>query len=658
MLNDIANIVRGLAADAVEDAESGHPGLPIGCAEIGSVLYGDVMKYDPKKPDWPDRDRFVLSAGHGSALQYTLLHLTGYKLPLDELKRFRQLGSKTPGHPEYGLTPGVETTTGPLGQGFANAIGMALAEEIKAAKFNTENHKIVDHYTYSIIGDGGMMEGVSSEAASLAGHLALNKLIVIYDDNNISIEGNTDITFTENVADRFKAYNWHVVEDVDGHDIEEIKSAINEGKKEKNKPTLIIAKTKIACGAPTKEGTAAAHGAPLGKKEIKGLKNNIDLPLDKKYYISEKVKSYFSERKSVLEKQRQNWETRFIEWGQENPELKEKWDKAENLILPENTKQILKSLQIDTPTATRNASGAVLKELADILDYLLGGSADLAPSNKTYLEKYAEIQPGNYDGKNIRFGVREHAMGSIVNGLALHGGLRPFCATFLVFSDYMRPSIRMAALMNLPVIYVFTHDSVYIGEDGPTHQPVEHLEALRIIPGLKVLRPADEEETKAAWLEAVRNTEGPTALVLTRQSLPHLEKEEDFWTGTQNGAYNVLSTKSDTYDYTFLASGSEVSLAVETANNLIEEGKKVKVISVPDKNGFKNKGDSYFNTLSNSSEKIIIIEAGIGSGWTNILNCDYELITVEDFGESGPGDQIADKLGFTPEKIIEKIKNN
>lgn len=655
MLNEISNTVRGLAADSVEDANSGHPGLPIGCAEIGTALYADLMKHDPQKPDWPDRDRFVLSAGHGSALQYALLHLSGYDLPLEELKKFRQPGSKTPGHPEYGMTPGIETTTGPLGQGLANAVGMALAEEIKAAKYNTVKHKIVDHYTYSIAGDGCMMEGVSSEAASLAGHLALDKLIVIYDDNEISIEGSTDLTFTENVADRFKAYNWHVIEDVDGHDIDQIRSAVQEAKAEKNRPSLIMAETKIACGAPTKEGTAAAHGAPLGEEEIEGLKKNIGLPADKKYYVSEEVKEFFAERKVELEAERKRWEAEFSEWAAENPDLKEKWDKAEDNFLPADLKESLAKLEIPTPNATRKASGAVLRKLADEIDYLLGGSADLAPSNKTYLDKYNEIQPGNYDGRNIRFGVREHAMGAVVNGMALHGGLRPFAATFLVFSDYMRPAVRMAALMKLPIIYVFTHDSIYIGEDGPTHQPVEHLEALRVIPGLKVLRPADEEETKAAWYEAVNNTEGPTALVFTRQSLPHLEKEDDFWTGIKNGAYKISSTDAEEYDYTFLASGSEVSLAVETADLLKKEGKDVQVISIPDKDALRGKEDYYFKNLFTESKKTVVIEAGIGSGWHNLLNGDYELITVEDFGESGPGNKIAEEFGFTPEKIIEKI---
>lgn len=655
MLNKIAKTVRGLAADAVEDASSGHPGLPIGCAEIGAVLYGEVMNYDSQKTDWANRDRFVLSAGHGSMLQYAYHHLAGFDLSLSDLKNFRQLGSNTPGHPEYGWTDGVETTTGPLGQGFANAVGMALAEEIKAAKFNTAEHKIVDHYTYSLAGDGCMMEGVSSEAASLAGHLGLEKLIVIYDDNDISIAGSTDLTFTEDVAARFKAYNWQVIEDVDGHDGQAIKAAIEKAKAETDKPSLIMAKTKIACGAPTKEGTAASHGAPLGEAEVKGLKENIGLPVDEKYYIPSEVEKYFAEHQAKLKAERVKWEAEFADWAAANPELKKAWDQAENQMLPADLKTSLENLEIKAPASTRDASGAVLKEMADQIDYLLGGSADLAPSNRSYLDKYAEIQKDNYNGRNIRFGVREHAMGAIVNGISLYGGFRPYCATFLVFSDYMRPAIRMAALMKQPVIYIFTHDSIYIGEDGPTHQPVEHLEALRIIPGLKVIRPADEEETKAAWLEALENKSGPTALILTRQGLAHLEKENDFWTGTKKGGYTVLSTQAEKYDYTFLASGSEVSLAVETANKLMrEEKKEVRVISVPDRKSLTAQKD-YAKTLTANSEKTVVIEAGIGSGWYQLLEGDYELITVEDYGESGPGQEIAEEKGFRADKIIEKI---
>lgn len=657
MLKKIANTVRVLSADAIEDAQSGHPGLPIGCAEIGSLLYGEILKHDPNDPSWPSRDRFVLSAGHGSMLVYSLLHLSGYDISLSDLKNFRQFGSKTPGHPEYGLTDGIETTTGPLGQGFANAVGMALAERIKAKKFNTKNHKIVDNHTFCLIGDGGMMEGVSSESASLAGHLALGKLIVIYDDNEISIAGDTELTFTENVANRFKAYNWQVIENVNGHDVDELRKAIKDAKSQTKKPTLIMAKTKIAFGAPSKEGTAEAHGAPLGKEEIIGLKENINFPIDKKYYIPDEITKYFNNYQKKLSEERLKWEEEFNNWSAENPKLKDEWDKAEKLFYPSNLRQKLVSLNIETPIATRSASGITLRKIADQIPNLIGGAADLSPSTKTYLDKYNEIQADSYNGRNIRFGVREHGMGSITNGISLYGGFRPFCATFLSFADYMRPSIRMAALMKLPVIYVFTHDSVYIGEDGPTHQPIEQIESLRIIPGLKVFRPADEEETKAAWYKAIKNTNSPTALILTRQNLPHLEKEQDFWYGLKNGAYTILSTYSEEYEYTFLASGSEVSLAVDIANKLIDLGKKVKVISVPNRGEFKNEKSSYLKNLINGTKKLIVMEAGIGSGWYKLIDRDYELISVEDYGESAPGEKIAKEKGFSVNKIIDKIIN-
>lgn len=479
MFNKIANIVRGLAVDMVETANSGHPGLPLGCAEIGAVLFGDVLKYDSSVPDWPDRDRFVLSAGHGSAWLYSLLHLSGYDLSLDDLKSFRQLNSKTPGHPEHKETPGVEVTTGPLGQGFADAVGMALAEKMLAARFNTEDYKIVDHYTYSLLGDGCMMEGITSEAASLAGHLGLGKLIAIYDDNSICLAGETRATFTESVADRFRAYNWKVIDHISGHSIEEFKAAIIKAKETEDKPTLIIAKTHIGYGAPTKQDSSTCHGAPLGEEEVKGLKKNLGLPLEDKFYISSEVREFFEDKKKQLIKQREEWENKFTEWAQKYPELKEQWDNALNLIIPQDLE--LDSLKIKSPVATRVASSIILNKLADKIPYLIGGSADLSPSTKTYLNNYGEVQKKNFTGRNLRFGVREHAMGAIVNGIAAHKGLRPYCSTFFVFSDYMRPAIRMAALMRLPVIYIFTHDSIMVGEDGPTHQPVEQLESLRLI---------------------------------------------------------------------------------------------------------------------------------------------------------------------------------
>ncbi|MFW5981843.1 MAG: transketolase [Halanaerobiaceae bacterium] len=654
MLNDVAKVIRGLSADGVEKANSGHPGLPIGCADIGALLYGEVMKYDPKKADWPDRDRFVLSAGHGSMLVYSLLHLAGFDLTIDDLKNFRQLHSKTAGHPEYGMVEGIETTTGPLGQGFANAVGMALAEEMQAAKYNTEEHKIVDHYTYTLLGDGGMMEGVVAEAASLAGHLGLGKLIAIYDDNDISIGGNTDITFTEDVAARFKAYNWQVLE-VDGHNFDDLREVIDTAKKENSKPSLIIAKTRIAFGAPTKEGSEAAHGAPLGKEEIKGLKEKIGLPVDKDFYVSDEVREFFAKRQQELKAVREEWESNFADWAKANPELKEEWDNGMELKIPADFREKVMNLEIDSPIASRAASGKALQGIADILDYLVGGSADLAPSTKTYLDKYEEIQKGSFNGRNFRFGVREHAMGSIVNGIVLHKGFRPFCATFLVFSDYMRPAVRMAALMKIPVIYVFTHDSIFVGEDGPTHEPIEHVEALRIIPGLKVLRPADAEETKAAWVRAIENTEGPTALILTRQGLPLVADENvDTLSGLEKGAYVVK--ENDNPDLVLMGSGSEVSLANEVAEKLEAKGKACRVVSIPDREEFLAQGEAYRKELIGDEDTFrVAMEVGVGSGWYQLLGRKYHLVSIERFGESGPGEEVAEFFGFTADKIADDI---
>ncbi len=653
MLRNVANVIRGLSADGVEKANSGHPGLPIGCADIGALLYGEVMNYDPEKPDWADRDRFVLSAGHGSMLVYSLLHLSGFDLSLDDLKNFRQLHSKTPGHPEYGLTDGVETTTGPLGQGFANAVGMAIAEEMLAAKYNTEEDKIVDHYTYTLTGDGGMMEGVVAEAASLAGHLGLGKLIAIYDDNDISIGGSTDLAFTEDVGARFKAYDWHVI-DVDGHDFEALSKAIEEAKNVNDKPSLIIAKTKIAFGAPTKEGTAAAHGAPLGEDEIKGMKEKFGLPVDEKFYVSDEVKGFFVKRRKELKETREKWETKFNRWAEANPKLKEEWDNGMELKLPADFREKVMDIDIKSPIATRAAGGKTLTGIADMVEYLVGGSADLAPSTKTYLDKYAEIQKDNYDGRNFRFGVREHAMGSIVNGIMVHKGFRPFCATFLVFSDYMRPAVRMAALMKIPVVFVFTHDSIHVGEDGPTHEPIEHVEALRIIPGLNVIRPADAEETKAAWIKAMENTEGPTALILTRQGLPLLEKEDDVIDGMNKGGYVVKANSKP--DLVLMASGSEVSLAVEVAELLENNDKSSRVVSIPDREDFIAQGDDYIEQVTGDYNTFkVVLEAGTGSGWYRLLGKNYHMVSIETFGESGPGGEVADYFGFTAEKIAKDI---
>lgn len=651
MLKELANTVRGLSADMVEKANSGHPGMPIGCADIGALLFGEVMNIDGSKADWPNRDRFVLSAGHGSAFLYSFLHLSGFDISKDDLKEFRQLHSKTPGHPEYGETAGVETTTGPLGQGFANAVGMAVSEKILAENFNTKKHNLVDHYTYTILGDGCMMEGITSEAASLAGHLALEKLIAIYDDNNISIAGQTDLTFTESPAARFKAFGWHVIEDVDGHDIDQVREAIKEAKAEKDKPSLIMAKTHIAFGAPTKQDTSASHGAPLGEDEIKGLKEKFNLPLDKKFYIPDNVKKFTRKRASKMQDLRLEWEKQFEQWAAENPELKREWDQAQKLKMPLELKKELTALDIKTPIATRKAAGAALKKAAEMIPYLVGGSADLAPSTKTYLDDYGEIQKDNYKGRNFRFGVREHAMGAIVNGISLHGGLRPFAATFLVFSDYMRPAIRLAALMKQPVIYVFTHDSVFVGEDGPTHQPVEHVEALRIIPGLKVLRPADAEEAKEAWVEALETKDQPTALILTRQNLPQIDKINGL-KEFHKGGYFV--NDADDADIIIFASGSEVSLAVESSKELAEKGIKAAVMSVPE----RSKLEAYLSQHKLVDVDLkVALEAGVGNGWYRVVGSEGLVISLDRFGLSGKGQEVGEELGFKAEKVSEKILN-
>ncbi len=654
MLQESANIVKGLAVDAVEKAQSGHPGMPVGCAEIGTLLYTEVMEHNPQDPNWPDRDRFVLSAGHGSMLLYSLLHLSGYDLSLDDLKNFRQLNSPTAGHPEYGHAPGIETTTGPLGQGIANAVGMALAEEMLATKFNRPGYEIVDHYTYTIAGDGCMMEGVSSEAASLAGHLGLGKLIAFYDSNQISIEGSTDLAFTEDVAERFKSYDWQVIDNVDGHNFDQIRDAIRKAKADQDRPTLIVAETKIAHGSPTKEGKASAHGAPLGSDEIKGLKENIGLPVDEEFYISDEVKEFWQQQIVAKEDAYDNWVELYSEWRDEYPELADKWDEGYEGILPADFDELIADFDFDGKEATRKSSGKVLNKLFAEIDYLVGGSADLAPSTKTYFEEYGEVQEASYDGQNLRFGVREHAMGSIANGLALHGGLRPFTATFLIFSDYMRPAIRLAALMGQPVIYVFTHDSIYLGEDGPTHQPVEQLESLRLIPNLTVLRPADGRETALAWQQALENKTGPTALVLTRQGLEQLKESNP--EGYKKGGYPVEDSNDP--DVILMASGSEVSLAVNVAHQLEKDMISSRVISVPDRKKFTENLSKDSSLLEPETALRVVLEAGVGQGWFKFLGSQDLLYTVETFGKSAPGEEVGKDYGFSVDNIVSDIKTN
>ena len=652
MFNTIAGTIRGLAADMVEKAKSGHPGMPIGTAELAAVIYSETLKHDPAAPDWPDRDRFVLSAGHGSALLYALLHLTGYDMPMDELKRFRQFGAKTAGHPEYGAAPGIETTTGPLGQGLANAVGMALAERMLAARFNRPGHEIVDHYTYVLAGDGCLMEGVTAEASSLAGHLGLGKLIVFYDDNQISIEGSTNLAFTENVAERYAGYGWHI-QRIDGHNPNQVLQAVNKAKTLTTKPSLIIAKTVIAKGTPL-AGSHKTHGAPLGKENIAAMKEKLGLPADE-FHVPEEVSQHFAGKQLEWTKQRALWEEKFRAWAEEYPDLQQEWERVTKNELPADLETALPDFE-NSPAATRNSGGEILNALATRLPELVGGSADLAPSTKTYLNEAGDVEAGDFSGRNLHFGVREHAMGAVLNGISLHGGFRAYGSTFLVFSDYMRPPIRLAALMNRPVIFVFTHDSFYVGEDGPTHQPVEHVEALRVIPGLHTMRPADTRETAGAWMAALKRTDGPTALVLTRQKLPLLP--DSSVEKVTRGGYILREAEGENPDVIILSSGSEVSLAMAAADLLAGSGKKTRVVSVPCRELLLNQEPDYVRSILGENTPRVAIEAGVGNGWYRLVGAGGLVISVEKFGESGPAEELAAHFGFTPEAVAEKIKKH
>ncbi|HHW12300.1 MAG TPA: transketolase [Firmicutes bacterium] len=652
MITTIANTIRGLAADMVEKANSGHPGMPLGAADLAAVLYAEALKHDPTCPEWPDRDRFVLSAGHGSALLYSLLHLTGYPLPMEELKRFRQLNSKTPGHPEYWEVPGIETTTGPLGQGIANAVGMALAERMLAARYNRPGHEIIDHYTYVIAGDGCLMEGVSSEACSLAGDLKLGKLIVFYDDNEITIEGSTDLAFKEDVAKRFAAYGWQVLS-IDGHNPEEIRKAIAEAKADRNRPSLIVARTEIGHASPL-AGNPHVHGAPLGKENVAALKKNLGLP-EEEFYVPTEVQAFFQEKRNEWLKCRQDWERRFEAWAAAYPDLKADWDRIMRKELPADLESALPKYEAGTSFATREIGGKVLNALAAKLPELVGGSADLAPSTKTYINGAGDVSADDFSGKNLRFGVREHGMGAILNGMALHGGFRVYGSTFFVFSDYMRPTIRLAALMKQPVIFVFTHDSFYVGEDGPTHQPIEHAEALRVIPGLHTIRPADANETAWAWLSALQRTDGPTVLLLTRQNVPTLTGTN--WDGFKRGGY-VLREPEGNADLVIIATGSEVALALAAAEKLAAEGKKARVVSMPCREVFLAQDPDYIKRVLGTDLPRVTIEAGVGSGWYQLTGPSGLVISLDRFGASAPAGDLQKLFGFTPDAVVARIKTH
>jgi transketolase len=646
------NTIRTLAMDGVQKAKSGHPGLPMGAADMAYVLWTEFLAHNPADPAWPNRDRFVLSAGHGSMLLYSLLHLTGYDLPLEQLQQFRQWDSLTPGHPEYGDTPGVETTTGPLGQGFATGVGMALAEQMLAAEFNRPGFAIVDHYTYAIVSDGDLMEGISHEAASLAGHLGLGKLIYLYDDNQITIEGETSLTCSDDARQRFEAYGWHV-QALDGHDRGAIREALREARAETGRPSLLICHTHIAYGSPNKQDTAGAHGAPLGPDEVRLTKEAMGWPPDAQFLVPEEALAHF---RSALERgagAQDAWAVLFARYAATHPSLAAEWQRRQAGELPAGWEKALPRFSVeDGAIATRAASGKVLAALAPVLPELVGGSADLHPSNKTYLAAYPAVSKGEFGGRNLHFGIREHAMGAMLNGMALHGGLRPYGGTFLVFSDYMRPSIRLAALMGLPVIYVFTHDSIFVGEDGPTHQPVEHTASLRLIPGLTVYRPADANETAAAWQVALTHRDGPVALLLSRQGLPILEAAPE---GVARGAYVVAD--ADDPQVLLLASGSEVATALGAKDLLAGDGIAARVVSMPSWERFEAQPQAYKDEVLSPAVTVrVAVEAGVSFGWERYVGGEGAIVALDRFGASAPAGVLAEEFGFTAETVAARAR--
>jgi len=647
-----AKTVRTLSMDAVQKANSGHPGLPMGCAELGVLLYGEIMKHHAEDPAWIDRDRFVLSAGHGSMLLYSLLYLSGYGLSLDDIKNFRQLGSKTAGHPEYGLVPGVETTTGPLGAGFSNAVGMAMAEQMLSARFNTAGKTVIDHYTWVLAGDGCMMEGITSEAASLAGHLKLGKLIVFYDSNSITIEGSTELAFTENVKMRFDAYGWQTLA-CGAYDPAGIMAAVEKAKAETGRPTLIEVTSVIGKGSPNKAGSHAVHGAPLGEDEVRETRRALGAPEDESFYIAPGTMDYFKERRAAMADRYEAWKSDYAAWRKADPEAAELFDRFMKKE-PDLTALSLPEFEAGTTLATRAAGGKAIQAAARAVPNLVGGSADLAPSNNTNIDGGGDFTTLDRSGRNLHFGVREHAMGGVMNGIALHGGFHVYGGTFLVFSDYMRPAIRLAALMGLPVIYVFTHDSIFVGEDGPTHQPIEHIAALRVIPGLRVLRPADAEETAEAWRMALLRTDGPTALVLTRQKLPVILKADTSWReAIHRGAYIARDCKGSP-DVVIAASGSEVSLALEAADRVQEL--KVRVVSVMSRELYLSQERAYRDTIIPPGIRTVAVEAGVSSGWEALTGCRENILGIDRFGESGPGAKVAGHLGLTADALTALIR--
>ena len=657
LIERAVNTIRFLSVDGVQKANSGHPGMPMGMADCAFILWTQFLKYNPEDPDWPNRDRFILSAGHGSMLLYSMLHLAGYNVSLDELKQFRQWGSGTAGHPEYGHLPGIETTTGPLGQGFANGVGMALAAKMTAKKFNTDEFPLFDHHVFSIVSDGDLMEGVSSEAASIAGHLKLGNIVYLYDDNQITIEGKTSLAFSEDVAKRFDAYGWHTL-GIEGHNHQQIENAIQKGIQETGRPTLILARTHIGYGSPNKQDTAGIHGSPLGEEEVLKTKENLGWPPEPTFLIPDDVKALFRKRNDALQEEYKKWQTHFDKWQIKHKDLFSLYTVMREKILPDNLEEELITALPDKPAATRAIGGMVLNKATELVPGLCGGSADLAPSTKTWINDSPPISAGQYDGKNLHFGIREHGMGGILNGMAVYGGLIPFGSTFLVFADYVRPSIRLSSIMKAQSIYVFTHDSIFVGEDGPTHQPIEQVASLRAIPKLHVYRPADGLETAMGWAAALRRKDGPSAFCLTRQTVPILQRDAGFdIRNIQKGGYVLSETEKGIPDVILAATGSEVGVAVEAKEILESKGKKVRVVSVPCLDTFQEQDDIYKLKVIPEKIPIAVIEAGIAQGWFSLSRAPFLMIGMNRFGASAPAKILADKFGFNGPAVAERVNH-
>lgn len=652
-INLVANTIRTLSMDGVQAAKSGHPGMPMGMADVAAVLWLKYLKHNPKNPTWTDRDRFILSAGHGSMLHYSLLHLAGFEdMTLDELKQFRQWGSRTAGHPEFGHASGIETTTGPLGQGCANGVGMAIAEEMMAARFNTERDALVDHFTYVIASEGEFEEGASHEVFSLAGNHGLGKLVVFYDQNFISIEGDTHITYTDDVTKRMEAYNWQVLE-INGHDEQQISDAIEAAQAETAKPTVIICNTTIGFGSPNKAGSHDCHGAPLGEEEILITKEALGMPADS-FHVSDQVKEMFEQRTAAMEAVEAEWDELYSRWSSEHPEKATEWQTALNQTLPD-LDALLPTFEAGETLATRASSGKTIQALADAVPYLVGGSADLSPSNNTYMKAYADIGKDAFEGRNFHYGVRELGMAGVMNGIQLHGGLRVFGGTFLVFADFLRPAARLAALMGVPVIYVLTHDSFCVGEDGPTHQPIETTASLRTIHNLTVIRPGDANEVREAWIAALQNKKGPTALLFTRQGLPTLDRTVyPAASALHHGAYALWQSGEGTPDILLIATGSEVELALNAAEKLGEKKVNVRVVSMPSWELFAEQDEAYQESvLPDACDRRIAIEAGASFGWERYIGRKGIMIGKDDFGASAPYKVLLEKFGFTVDNVLE-----